>query len=141
MGRPPLKFWLGGAEAAPMTAFLIFLAQGFAVLLLTAMVVAAWEQWRASQLVWSSIHGGAPTGPLEPSPTHADAADAALARMTRPGVGAGQPAPTRRNDPSWAETRPMIGASDAAAGPAPNGNRASDGTLSAPARDIDLPLN
>jgi hypothetical protein len=107
-----------------MTAFLIFLAQGFAVLLLTAMVVAAWEQWRANQAVWSSLHGGSPTGPLEPTTNHADAADAALARMTRPGNLGGPTAPTRRNHPSWAETRPMIGG----------------GSPAASAQDIDLPL-
>jgi hypothetical protein len=108
-----------------MTAFLIFVAQAFAVLLLTAMVVAAWELWLANQAVWSSIHGGSPTGSLEPTTTtHADAADAALARMTRPGSLSGPTAPTRRNHPSWAETRPMIGG----------------GSQPASAQDIDLPL-
>jgi hypothetical protein len=129
-----------------MTAFLLYVAQAFAVLLLTAMVVAAWELWRANQAVWSSIHGGSPTGLLEPSPTHADAADAAMARMTRPGVPT---APTRRNDPSWAETRPMIGGSSPNEANSPlsiPGKRASDGmaggsgSLPAAAQDIDLPL-
>jgi hypothetical protein len=125
-----------------MTELLIFVAQAFALLLLTAMVVAAIEQWRANQAVWSSIHGGSPTGPLEPSPTHADAADAALARMTRPGAA---PAPTRRNDPSWAETRPMIG-SGVGAGADANGNTiganpSSTGSASASPHDIDLPLS
>lgn len=110
-----------------MTPFFIFLAQGFAVLLLTAMVVAAWEQWRASQMVWSSIHGGTRNGPMEPLPTHADAAGAALARMTRPGAltASAAPAPTRRNDPSWAETRPMIG---------------GNGSQPASPQQVDLPL-
>jgi hypothetical protein len=139
-----------------MTELFIFVAQAFAVLLLAAMVVAAWEQWCANQAVWSSIHGGSPTGPLEPSPTHADAADAALARMTRPGSA---PAPTRRNDPSWAETRPMIGGGTGAA-PVPTspstesaqggglagdanggGPRVGGGSQPASTHDLDLPLS
>lgn len=115
-----------------MSTVLFVVAAALLAVLVAAVVVASWEQVqdRRRMLAFRMAcadrdefpHTDSPFGDSETAQRAASVNDA-LARLAR---SPATPAPTRRNDPHWVETEPMVNEAHALDAPVAPGCREVD---------------